>query len=281
MSGYFARLMSQTGIGGTGAPPSRSARTPPLAIEEVLTQVAQPEPLVRAEAVEPFSTPSQPDAPEQQAGVTRAPGPAPGTTSSRAPAAADAAGRRVDLPVVEQTFDEPSVPEPDTRSRPTRAAPVASDRVSADEPGFRAMAAPGFGARAASPLPPAESPAAAPVFELPPMRVGATRSGTADAATRDEAAGASKAAPPLAARADPLPSDDPRERSMADLEATMPQQPSRRSPIVPHGGAQVRIGSIQVDVHAPPPPVPPPAPIAPPPPSTRATSLRRFYLRYW
>lgn len=266
MTGYFARLATRTGVGGEATPPSQGEATPPLAVEDIVTFVAQPE---RPAAIE--ATPSPRAAAAAPASVSRLdllqPRAVTGAAEVRAvDAHADAAAPSTQtvFAITERAHPDLSGPPVETETRIVEAAVVTL-------PSYPAEATP-------SPIAP-QAPVrtdSSVAWSEPKLQSAPTRRGRVAEAV---AAKGYATVPSFSSiRIDRPDFVTPRE--------PVPPSASGRTPQRPPQGPSVRIGSVQVDVHAapdrptaPPPQASPPTPAAPQPP--RAPLLRRFYLRDW
>lgn len=287
MTGYFARLASRTGI-GAAAPTSQRDTSRPLEIEDVATFVSQPEPPRAAAATSPEPATANPpsfaepaDAPPTTSLPDRFAMPdAPVSRTAEPEAGRPASQRRV----IDEPRDAVSTPritefEPPADSSFAIAEPRRPEAEGVVETEIRLIQSP----IAASAAPPRAQPPAAdqtphhrPLFEVAPPqpteRATATQPATIEQVVE---------APATQARA--LPEFRPaleQPRFAAPHEAAPMQVTNAPAPPRSQVAPSMRIGSIQVDVHAAPAlQQPQPAPLAPPPP--RPLSLRRFYLREW
>lgn len=287
MTGYFARLATRTGVGGKTPSPAQDEATPSLAVEDTVTFVAQPErtasiaanPLPPAAATARLFTSASPAAVPARvtASVPAAPASTPGLDQSQPHADADAPEVRLQhtyanpaAPSTEVLIASPERLQPDL-SRPPGAAETRIVRASVAVPAYPAEAA-SFPIVAREPAR-ADASVAWPesVLQPEPARPGRVANAVVP---RPHAAVPSF----TSIRIDRPEFAVPREPAPSPANGHMPQRTPQ--------GSSVRIGSIQVDVHAaperpvpPPPRNSPPAPPAPQPP--RIPSLRRFYLRDW
>jgi hypothetical protein len=284
VTGYFARMAARTGVGGQGSSPATHDAPAPqqFVTEDVVTFVTQPQRIARA-----------PDMPSHSGEQRITPALPPAALAPRAVAARFAVP---DARAFEQTPTETHIRSAETPVRtantPGRLAESPRPRRDvtsttlqpADHTGPAATveteprivhsaiavpAAQGVNAptSAASPLLPT------PLFELV----------TPVALEEIEA----KANPEHAARADLIAPVRPqasapefrvaplgREEAVSARQALPPRPANGQVRPRLQEAPSVRIGSIQVDVHA---PLPPPLPTPP----RRASPLRRFYLRDW
>lgn len=280
MTGYFARMAARTGVGGQGSSPATHDAPAPqqFVTEDVVTFVTQPQRIARA-----------PDMPSHSGEQRITPALPPAALAPRAVAARFAVP---DARAFEQTPTETHIRSAETpvgtAETPVRSAAspgprrdITSTTLPADHTGpaaavetetrivHSAIAVPsGQGGDA-----PTSAASPTPLFQL-----------AAPVALEEIEA---KADPEPAARADLIAPARPqasapefrvaplgREEAVSARQALPPRpangQVRPRLQEVP----SVRIGSIQVDVHA---PLPPPLPTPP----RRASPLRRFYLRDW
>jgi hypothetical protein len=279
VTGYFARLAARTGIGAEGSPATHDL-PPPLVTEDIVTFVT-PERSARAPdmpsssgeqritpalppVTPPVPTPSArfalPDAFEQTPGDTairsaEAPAPSAETSVQSAETTRSRRGTPTTLPPADQS--QPAA----TMEVETRVEQSAIALPAARDPGTPSQV-----------VPPSRP---APLFQL------------AAPVTLEEIE--VEADPEHPARAGDLvgqgrlpPASAPefrvarqgREEEVSARHAWPTRPAKSHAHARPQSAPSVRIGSIQVDVHAPPPP-------PPPTPPRRASSLRRFYLRDW
>lgn len=290
MTGYFARLASRTGI-GAASPTSQRDTSPPLETEDVVTFVSQPETshAMAATSAEPATAP-QPTLSEPT-----------GPLAATSPPARFA---MPDVPDTTRTAEPEPRPTSESRGIDELQDPVSTPRISELEPPAEArfamaerprpepagavetetrviQSAIAASAAPADAQPPAAGPTPqqGPLFEaVPPQR---TERATAVQPTIVEQVVEAPAASPAGAL--PKVQTVQEQRRFVAPHEVAPSQPANgRALPRPQAAPSVRIGSIQVDVHAAPalpPPQPQPASPAPPPP--RPLSLRRFYLRDW
>ena len=284
MTGYFARLAARTGVGGEGTSPTTHVAPPQqqLVTEGMVTFVTQSQrpalaPDMPSHSGEQRITPALPPAtPAPPAAFTRfalpdaqAFGQTPAETHIRS---AEAPVRTAETPV---RLAESPRPRRDITSTTLQPADHTGPAVTMEtetrivHSAIAVPAAQGLDAptSAASPLPPT------PLFQL-----------AAPVVLEEIEA---KANPEHTARADLIAPARPqasapefrvallgREEDVSSRQALPPRPANGQVHPRLKEAPSVRIGSIQVDVHAPPPP-----PLPTPP--RRASPLRRFYLRDW
>lgn len=299
MSAYLQRLAQRTGLVSAGASTPTPGKTAPLPEVDVLQELA-PNPTI---AADPTSNP-RPDA----AASTRS-APMPPLVSFDSPDTEPTETTPVGQPPGQPAFEQRSF---QSTSRPRREEPRPAQPVTpvpARRPDAQSLERPadafnGPGTEKATATP---APEFEPLVPAPPRRPGASAPGaetrhpsslgstppppTPTPEDLDEWAPAKPRSPSRTRTRTTAPSPAPVETSLAGpLRRTYPPTPPARSATkAPRGGspASVRIGSVHVDVHQPPPPpvaAPTPAPTArpaPTPPAPRPVSLRRLYLRGW
>lgn len=315
MSGYFARLLTHTGIGGGNSPSVEADKTMPLETEDAVTFLSQPEGPASNSAVSQqlddaegeeagatFLSPPEPLEPGETAPISRdthyvadtveparAATPAQFAAPDISEAGEKADGRSTSSQVDHENNGRENVdrgPRIDVLAQPvdsrvqTKASTEPKPKVSKPEPADFGVAR---GTETDATTRPIETPQE-PTSTFRTITNGerASAAPTPGFESKEETVEAATAA--IAPAAIP---ELPESRDVLS-QFSVPHEPSTsrslqsRSKVQTQAGPSVRIGSIQVDVHAAPTPDPLPDPVsdAPPPPA-RQPSLRRFYLRRW
>ena len=282
MTGYFARLAARTGIGGEGSrAATRDVPPPPLATEDIVTFVTQP--------ARPAQAPDMPSRSGEQRVMPARPPANPGPPPMPA---------RFALPDAQASLETPAETKVRSAEGPVRAAETRPPRpdimsttvLPADHTGVETTVEVETRiARSAIVVPAArgvDAPtgAASRVLTAPLFQDAASAALEVieENADPEYTARAERVAPgrPQASPLEFVAPQD-REEHVSAREALAPRPANGQVHPRSQAAPSVRIGSIQVDVHAPPPPSPLPTPPPLPTPSRRASSLRRFYLRDW
>ena len=295
MTGYFARLASRTGI-GEAAPAAQVGPVDRLVTEDVVTFAAPPE---RSAMTLEHSDPLQAPAPDPVAS-TNLPVAAPAITQFEVPPRPNVA--RSDSRISEPPASaDGAMDMHDAASAPTR--PVSAEPSTATDFGLpeRPYAAEAAASEATTRV--ARSAIAAQPAPVPSALRNLASPSTLEAAFRADASAVdifeqvaaseptrtTQAAEPVSDSQRPetpelRPGSQQPPRFIAPREGPAPRSGNGRSQSRPQAAPTVRIGHIQVDVHAAPVPRPQvqqPQPAPPAATASRSPSLRRFYLRDW
>lgn len=317
MSGYFARLMTHTGIGGGNSPSVEADKTMPLETEDAVAFLSQPERLASNSAA-----PQQLDEEEGTRG-TFLPPPGPLESEETAWISRDThhvadtveAARAATPAETPSQFSAPDVSETGEKTEARFASSQMdyenNDRETANRGPHFDILAESAESRvqtkdSTEPRPKASKPerghievarkteadATTPPIDIPQELASTFRTITSGerasvASTpgfevnEETVEAATAAIAPAEMPEFPEPRDVLSQFSVPHEASTLGSVQSR-SKVQTQAGPSVRIGSIQVDVHAAPTLEPAAEPVSPaPPPPARQPSLRRFYLRRW
>lgn len=295
MTGYFARLASRTGI-GEAAPTAQAGPVDPLVTEDVVTFAALPDrtdvapapsdslpppapglapstaTAATAQAITQFDTPVRSDIAQAEALISATPALEDRSTDMHDATTAPAHPVSAE-PSTAKDFELPERPRAAEAAVSDAATRVARSAIAA-QPAPAAMAP---RTKVSLSKPDASSRADASAVDVVERGVAEepTRTTQADVPTFDKQR-------PETPEFRPEPQQSP--RFVAPREGPAPRSANGRSQSRPQAAPTVRIGHIQVDVHAAPAPrsqVQQPQPAPPPATPPRSPSLRRFYLRDW